>query len=178
MIVAYVNRQRKTPVEWLTAITEQVVQAVWSSHATALMWKNQGYEAGVTVHYVSAARIRGINRETRGIDCVTDVLSFPLLEMVNGRMTRKIRPEDLDRGKSAWPIVWLGDVVLCPAVAERQAIEYGHSKARETAFLSVHGMLHLMGYDHIDRKGEKAMLEIQEHILSLNGFQRDTPEGA
>ena len=177
MIVIYVNQQRKYPVEPLSEITSQVVQAIWSETATGLRWEKQGMDAGVTIHFIGRTRIRDINRETRGIDKSTDVLSFPLLDMCKGRLTGKIRPEDLDRGKDTRPVVWLGDILLCPAIAERQATEYGHSIDRETAFLAAHGMLHLLGYDHMDREGEKDMFSLQERILSSIGLHRDNIGG-
>jgi probable rRNA maturation factor len=177
MIAVYVNQQRKHPADLLSTISGQVAEAVWSSHATSLKWEMQGLDAGVTIHFMGLDRIRGINRETRGIDKATDVLSFPLLDMDRGRLPRTIRPEDLDRGKDTRPVIWLGDILLCPAAAQRQAMAYGHSFAREIAFLTAHGMLHLLGYDHIDNKGEKTMFEYQERILTSIGYRRDSIEG-
>lgn len=96
--------------------------------------------------------IKRMNRVHRGIDEVTDVLSFPAVE--NGE-----EPPD-----GFW-----GDILLCPARARVQAEEYGHGMLRELAFLTVHGMLHLMGYDHMTPPDEANMRQVQRTILERMG---------
>lgn len=107
-----------------------------------------GGKAYITV--VGEDEIRRLNREFRSIDRVTDVLSFPADE----------------------PLC-LGDIAICRERALEQAHEYGHSAAREFAFLTVHGLLHLNGYDHIQPQDEAVMLELQRKILKSAGFYRD-----
>ncbi len=93
--------------------------------------------------------IREKNREFREIDAPTDVLSFPMYDMKNGDM-----PEP-------YGDVELGDIVLSLERAREQAAEFGHSYERECAFLTVHSMLHLLGYDHVDSDEEE--LEMRSH---------------
>lgn len=100
-------------------------------------------EAEVGVHLVGERRIRALNREHRGLDEVTDVLSFPLEE--EGE-------EPLDGVPRL-----LGDVVLCPVQARRQALADGTPPAFETALLIVHGVLHLLGWDHDEEPGPMAL---------------------
>ena len=128
-------------------------------------------EIGLTV--VSEEEIQNINKEYRDIDKVTDVLSFPLLDyeeelpserVAMAKMDGEIDPENGE--------VMLGDIVICLKRAEEQAVEYGHSLEREMAFLSVHSVLHLLGYDHEDPEEEKVMFDKQRKILESIGLTR------
>ena len=99
-------------------------------------------ELDVNVLLTVPSVIQSINRETRGIDSVTDVLSFPYFEYrIPGEFSGQ-----LEEGEEQI----LGDIVLCASKVKEQAKKYGHSQKRELAFLIVHSMLHLIGYDHID----------------------------
>lgn len=102
--------------------------------------------------------IRTLNREQRQIDRVTDVLSFPMFD------------EDFDDDEYAI----LGDIVLSAERAKEQAEEYGHSFQRELAFLTVHSVLHLLGYDHeLGKAEESEMFQKQEQILKGMGLTRE-----
>lgn len=119
----------------------------------------------VSVSFLDNAGIRELNRDYRGIDSPTDVLSFPTGE--NGR-------ESFD--KNAETGAWmLGDIAISIPKAYEQAERYGHSLQREFAFLTVHSMLHLLGYDHED-SGMSAvrMREREEQVLAMLGLQRDS----
>lgn len=108
--------------------------------------------------------IRRINRDFRGIDRPTDVLSFPMYAFTEEDMP----PED------GTPLV-LGDMVLSVERAAEQAKEYGHSLRREIAFLTVHSVLHLLGYDHeISAEAESEMFVLQEKILDGIGITRES----
>lgn len=98
------------------------------------------------------ASIHAVNRDYRGVDRATDVLSFPA---------------DEGDGLIAPPDGFLGDVMISVQTAERQGAELSHSTERELAFLCVHGMLHLLGYDHIKPEDEERMLERQRLIMSM-----------
>ena len=102
-----------------------------------------------------------MNREYRGRDSATDVLSFPLSE------GGAFEEAELCGGFAA-----LGDIVLSLERASEQAKEFGHSFERETAFLTVHSTLHLLGYDHETPEEEKQMMEKQETVLSRMGLSR------
>ena len=94
-------------------------------------------------------KIKQLNKEYRNVDKVTDVLSFPL-------MTEDDFNDDF---------IDLGDIVICKEVAKLQAKKYNHSYIREVCFLSLHGLLHLLGYDHIEKDEEKIMTDLQKEIL-------------
>ncbi|MFC9974908.1 rRNA maturation RNase YbeY [Spirillospora sp. NPDC127200] len=89
----------------------------------------------------------------------TDVLSFPMDELRPGHLSGADDDEEADPGL-------LGDVVLCPAVAERQAKEAGHSTAAELELLTAHGILHLLGYDHAEPEEHKEMFGLQDELLA------------
>ena len=105
--------------------------------------------------------IRDLNNEYRGIDSPTDVLSFPLLD---GSL------EELDQSDFISP---LGDIVISMEKVISQAQDYGHSPERELGFLIVHGMLHLLGYDHIEPEDERTMRDMEEKILEKLELTRD-----
>jgi probable rRNA maturation factor len=111
----------------------------------------------VTVAVVSDARVRGLNRTYRGIDKATDVLSFPSPGSV-------VRPPKSDaRG----PEAFLGDIAIARGVARRQARAQGHSEGAEWRVLSLHGLLHLLGYDHETDRGE--MRRLEQRLLARAG---------
>ncbi len=118
---------------------------------------NDNAEIDVTI--VDDMMIKEMNREFRDIDDSTDVLSFPLGE--NGVYDKN----------PATDAFMLGDIVISYEHAERQAYLYGHSLEREIAFLTVHSMLHLLGYDHVNGGLEQAVMrEKEEAILELLGL--------
>ncbi len=113
--------------------------------------------------------IRELNLEHRGIDRATDVLSFPMLELVPGEKI-EVSPLEIDEETGT---VMLGDIIISAERAKAQAKEYGHSELREVSFLTVHGILHLLGYDHeLSEEDEKRHFSRQEEILESMGVQR------
>ncbi|MBR3402431.1 MAG: rRNA maturation RNase YbeY [Parasporobacterium sp.] len=122
-------------------------------------------ELDVNVLIVSPEEIRRINRETRNIDKVTDVLSFPYFEYPEAGVF------DRDLYDPAEEEI-LGDIVVCGEKIISQAEEYGHSQKRELAFLIVHSMLHLTGYDHMEKKDAEIMEEQQRKIMDMIGISR------
>ncbi len=122
----------------------------------------------VDVLLTDDAGIRTINRAMRRVDKPTDVLSFPMLELRPGD---KPDPADADPGSGLIP---LGDMVISVERASAQAKEYGHSKSRELAYLAVHSVLHLLGYDHLDEGPMKARMRGREEaILAELGITRE-----
>lgn len=101
--------------------------------------------------------IHSINKEYRGVDRPTDVISFAL--------------ED-DKSFVQTELRILGDIYISIDKAREQAKNYGHSLKREISFLTIHGLLHLLGYDHMEEKDEKEMFELQELILDGYGIKR------
>ncbi|GEN46508.1 rRNA maturation RNase YbeY [Alkalibacillus haloalkaliphilus] len=120
-------------------------------------------EAEMSVTFVSDEDIKSINRDYRGKDAPTDVISFALEEQ--GEDELEVIGEGLP--------LHLGDIVISVDRAFEQADEYGHSNNRELAFLAVHGLLHLLGYDHESEDDEKVMFEKQEKILQKFGLTRN-----
>ncbi len=110
-----------------------------------------------SVIFVNEKEIRKINKEYRQVDAVTDVISFAL-EDVKDNINNNIRI--------------LGDIYICIEKMLEQAQRYEHSIKRELSFLTVHGLLHLLGYDHMDEESEKEMFGLQELILNEAGTTR------
>lgn len=108
---------------------------------------------------VDEETIRKLNKDYRNKDSVTDVISFAL--------------ED-DKTFIKSDVRVLGDIYICLKRAKDQAKEYGHSFLRELSFLTVHGLLHLLGYDHMKKEDEKIMFELQERILNEYGIKRES----
>ena len=116
--------------------------------------------AEVSVTLTDDAHIHVLNRDYRSVDRPTDVLSFAL--------TESEEPAILD---APYGVV-LGDLVISLERAAAQAEEYGHSVLRELSFLTVHGMLHLLGYDHIEEEDRLEMEEEQRHVMDVLGIAR------
>ena len=114
--------------------------------------------------------IKTLNREQRDIDSVTDVLSFPSLDNIKGKkLLKSEHPADLDEEGG----IFLGSIAICKKRAEEQAEEYGHSVEREINYLAVHGLWHLLGYDHMTDADKSEMREREERILKKINLERD-----
>ncbi len=110
---------------------------------------------------VSEDEIKELNKSTRGIDKVTDVLSFPTLDNIRGEILYcKDHPFETDSNR-----LHIGSVVICAAQGARQAVEYGHSEEREYTYLLIHGLLHLFGYDHLNDEDKRQMRSIEKSII-------------
>jgi probable rRNA maturation factor len=123
-----------------------------------------GGDVMLTLTFVDGAEIRAINAEHRGIDRVTDVLSFSLVEPVDDAPVEFALPDGEPRE--------LGDVVICYPRAIEQADEYGHSVEREVSYLTVHGLLHILGYDHEVPAEQAEMRAREEAALAVVGLTR------
>lgn len=106
--------------------------------------------------FVDSKMIHEINKTYRNVDKVTDVISFALEDNKTIELDHRL----------------LGDIYICVEKAEEQAKEYGHSFLRELSFLTIHGLLHLLGYDHMEPEEEKIMFKKQEDILNEFGIKR------
>ena len=125
--------------------------------------KEQGFDEGaeVSVLLVDDERIHGINFEHRNVDRATDVLSFPLGE--NGEYD--LNPET--------ELLQLGDIVISLERAAAQAEEYGHSFEREVGYLTVHSVMHLLGYDHVNGGKEAVLMrDHEETVMEMLGLPR------
>ena len=143
------NHQDKLPLTYrLKMLVRQAIEAT-------LDYEQYGNPCEVSVSFVDNDEIRDLNKKFRGIDKATDVLSFPLFDY---------------EGESEEPPVdemlgMLGDIVLSLEQADAQATEYGHSFEREVAFLTVHSMLHLLGYDH--ETGEEDEIDMRKRQTEI-----------
>lgn len=146
MSVLVNNLQEKVTVnDDLTGLLTRVAEAV-------LKKEGYGENTEVSLVFVDDQYIRSLNSKYRGVDSPTDVLSFAMLE-----------GEDMPGQEEE---LILGDVVISLETARRQADEYGHSFQRETAYLTVHGVLHLLGYDHQEEEERAEMRRKEEEILA------------
>lgn len=130
------------------------------------------YQVEINVLLTDNSQIREINKEYRGIDRYTDVLSFPAIEYNDPLDFSKVElSPDIYFNMETEELI-LGDIVLSLECAVAQAKEYGHSTKREFAFLIVHSLLHLLGYDHIEEADRKVMEDRQRLILSELNISR------
>lgn len=123
----------------------------------------------VDIAVVDEESIRALNASARGVDKVTDVLSFPCFD----KLCLPVEQSsfcDFDYDGSH---VLLGSIMICRKRAEEQAREFGHSYARELGFLACHGFLHLLGFDHIAPEDEKEMIAHQRAIMDSAGLKRE-----
>ncbi len=121
----------------------------------------------VGLKFVSEQEINLLNKQHRNIDKVTDVLSFPMLDI---KWPQKL--SDFEDQRDPDGSLNIGDIAVCTKKAALQAKEYGNTYKRELAFLSLHGFLHLLGFDHIEKEEEKTMMALAEGILSQLKLKR------
>lgn len=139
----------------------------------ALLAEGVTRPCAAAVRVCDDAAIREINRDYRGIDRATDVLSFPTVSypvgVTAGQADRLLLREFDDELNACM----LGDLILSLPHILAQAEEYGHSPEREATYLTVHGLCHLMGYDHMEDADQRRMREMEEKILSSIGMDRE-----
>jgi len=127
-----------------------------------------GEDLEVFIMFTNNEHIKKVNKEQRDLNEPTDVLSFPMMEACDGAAVCNdfdINPET-DR-------IMMGDIIVSLDAAAMQAVQYGHSLTREITFLAVHGLLHLMGYDHNVLPREELMFDKQKEILEEAGITRN-----
>ena len=148
----------------VTSIIQKCVEAVLAAEGVPVPCE-------INVFVTNDKGIRVINSASRNIDKPTDVLSFPMFQLTPGKL-----PEDwteyLDPETQMCP---LGDMAISLERAITQAKEFGHSTRREIGYLTIHSMLHLLGYDHLDEGPMKAQMRTREEAIAatIPGMQRD-----
>ena len=182
-------------------IVDEALQEVMEK-AAALCVSGEGLDPGsveISLSFVSAEDIHELNRQYRGVDRVTDVLSFPLIDDWDEIPALEEDDEEYlaDDGDAAPspddeeipaseeddeeyladdgeldPGIPLGDVVICLDKAEEQAAEFGHSREREIVYLFVHSVLHLLGYDHMEEEEKREMRQREEEVMRAVDLQR------
>ena len=152
---------------WRPAVTRIIKQCIEAT----LREEGIFVPCEINVLVTTDVGIRGINKAARDIDRATDVLSFPMFELIPGQP-----PEDweeyTDPGTELCP---LGDMAISLERAIAQANEFGHSVKREVGYLTIHSMLHLLGYDHMDDGPQKAQMRAREEAIAgtIPGMTRD-----
>ena len=155
--INFSNEQDKEPV------TPELRCLVKMAIYSALEYEDFSKKAEISVTFTDNEGIHEINSAQRGVDAPTDVLSFPM-------MSGDDSDADTDYSNGA---VMLGDIVLNLERARAQAAEYGHSYTREVAFLTVHSVLHLLGYDHLtSEEADRDMRARQDAVLDIMGIGR------
>ena len=156
-----------------TQVDPRYLSLMQTAADCALWMEGVSRPCAVNIRICGDDAIHEINREYRGVDRATDVLSFPTVNYPAGKTAGqcdKLLARELDDEVDA---CMLGDLIISMPHLLAQAAEYGHSPEREAAYLTVHGLCHLMGYDHIEDEDKKKMRAMEEKILSAIGMTRD-----
>lgn len=144
-------------------ISGEIKEAVEKACLETLKYEEFDEDCEISLSFVTNEEIHQINRQFRSVDAPTDVLSFPQLTFEEG--------EEADVNENGEIV--LGDIIISVERAKEQAEEYGHGLKREIAFLTVHSMLHLLGYDHMEKDEEEDMFRRQKEILEIAGIPRE-----
>lgn len=161
------NRQNKMEV------TDELINIINEVCEQSLKAEEMNVPYQISLLFVDNEEIREINRDTRGIDKATDVLSFPMLDYPQNKVFKEVYKNTkfneiyLDGDELV-----LGDMVLSLERAKEQSIEYNHSFNREVCYLVVHSILHLLGYDHMEEEEKKVMRKREEEILGKLNITR------
>ncbi len=151
----------------LGASNKETCALIRKAVKAALAAEGVDFPCEIDVLLTSDKGIQAVNRDMRGVDAPTDVLSFPEFDLRPGELPS---PSDADPGSGLVP---LGDMCISMERVSAQAKEYDHSKRRELCYLVVHSVLHLLGYDHLDEGEQKARMRAREEaILSALGIER------
>ncbi|MFO7153473.1 MAG: rRNA maturation RNase YbeY [Caldicoprobacter oshimai] len=154
-------------------VAPEIERLIESCVSETLKMEGVDIPVEVSVLLVDDQQIHQLNRQYRGVDAPTDVLSFPMLEFEDGGQGSRDLQAVLNAARHDGQAVVLGDIVLSVERAQRQAQEYGHSFFREVGYLIVHGMLHLLGYDHEQEQQRLRMRQKEEKVMEMLGLSRD-----
>ncbi len=147
------------------SVSEQKIKDIEALLQFAADYLDLPENTEMSVTFMDNEQIQVINRDYRGKDAPTDVISFAIEDTGEGEIPI-IFDEDVDLPHE------LGDIMISTERAHEQAIEYGHSYDRELGFLALHGFLHINGYDHMTPTDEKVMFGLQKEILDAYGLKR------
>lgn len=166
IIVEIDNRQNNID------ITDDIKNIIVSCIDKALDMEKFDIKAMVSIALVDNPGIRKVNLEYRDVDKDTDVLSFPMLELKPGHRDLNIDDFKDDAEPDSGAVI-LGDIMISMEKVQEQSQEYGHSFGRELGFLVVHGILHLLGYDHMEQDDKDIMRSREEAILGALDLTRN-----
>lgn len=155
------NRQNKLEV------TDEFIDKIKEVCNYTLLEEGVKCPYQISLLFVNNGEIREINKETRNIDRETDVLSFPMLDYPKGKVFKEVYSNyNFDETYLDGEELVLGDMVLSLEKAKEQSIEYNHSYLREVAYLVLHSILHLLGYDHMEEDEKLIMRKREEELLT------------
>ena len=158
-------------IDTFSILRPVIISVIRRSIETTLQMQGVKVPCEINVLITDDKGIRAINKASRNIDAATDVLSFPMFQLTAGEL-----PEDwseyIDPETGLCP---LGDMAISVERAVKQAQEYGHGMRREIGYLTIHSMLHLLGYDHMDEGEQKKQMREREELIAqkIPGLQRD-----
>ncbi|MCM1990796.1 rRNA maturation RNase YbeY [Oceanirhabdus seepicola] len=153
---------------------DEILNTIESAIEFALREEEVDFEYEVSVTLVHNEEIRNINKDNRGIDKATDVLSFPCIEYEEGKVFKELYDiNSFDASYFDGDALVLGDIVLSLDKCKEQSEEYEHSFKRESAYLVIHSVLHLLGYDHMNEDDKKKMRKREEELLEALNIPRE-----
>lgn len=158
-------------IEFNTKIDEKIMQNLTKVYDAVVDFAHFPKKIKVNLSFVDEKMIRKLNKDTRNIDKVTDVLTYPYIEL-KPKEKLKLSDYKLDIDPDDNRLL-IGDIYICTKRAKEQSVEYGHSLNREICFLFCHGMLHILGYDHIKKEDEEVMTRLQSEILDKLNIRRE-----
>ena len=158
-------------IEYNSKVDEKIMQNLTRVYLAVADFAHLPKRIKVNLSFVDEKTIRRLNKDTRNIDKVTDVLTYPYVEL---KPKEKLKLSDykleIDPDDNR---LLIGDIYICTKRAEEQSKEYGHSLNREMCFLFCHGLLHILGYDHIEKEDEEVMTKFQNEILDKLNIRRE-----
>lgn len=158
-------------IEFNSKVDEKIMQNLTRVYEAVADFAHLPKRIKVNLSFVDEKTIRRLNKDTRNIDKVTDVLTYPYIEL---KPKEKLKLSDykleIDPDDNR---LLIGDIYICTKRAEEQSKEYGHSLNREMCFLFCHGLLHILGYDHIEKEDEEVMTKFQNEILDKLNIRRE-----
>ncbi len=158
-------------IEFNSKVDEKIMQNLTRVYEAVADFAHLPKRIKVNLSFVDEKTIRRLNKDTRNIDKVTDVLTYPYVEL---KPKEKLKLSDykleIDPDDNR---LLIGDIYICTKRAEEQSKEYGHSLNREMCFLFCHGLLHILGYDHIEKEDEEVMTKFQNEILDKLNIRRE-----
>lgn len=166
-MTSYVENETMIQFDFdIEALVEMLLLAVLSEEKCP-------YESQVNMLITDNEGIREYNRQYRSIDSATDVLSFPMIDFESEADFAVVEGKEADYFEPESGELVLGDIVISADRVKEQAKQFGHSEKREFAFLTVHSLLHLCGYDHMEKEKARIMEGKQEEILRKLGITRE-----
>lgn len=158
-------------IEFNSRIDEKIMQNLTKVYEAVADFAHLPKRIKVNLSFVDEKTIRKLNKDTRNIDKVTDVLTYPYVEL-RPKEKLKLSDYELEMDPDDNRLL-IGDIYICIKRAEEQSKEYGHSLNREMCFLFCHGLLHILGYDHIKKEDEEVMTGLQTEILDKLNIKRE-----